>query len=243
MLGAIMYFIIWFPLQIIRRCWWNWKIEGLENLPPRGQGMVLAINHLNWIDILIIGASLPLSYRPSWIAKVEIFASRITAWWFREMKVIPIRRGQRDMTALIAAEEALKHAEVLVIFPEGHRSRAGGLLEGRGGAIRLAVRTKCPIVPIVIWGTEVGLRGAMLRKPLHLRIGQPYFAETPGSKIPFDRMNALTEELMLRLATLMPEQYWGFYHERMLQINGATEQAGRQDTAMSSQSALQKHET
>jgi 1-acyl-sn-glycerol-3-phosphate acyltransferase len=157
MLGAIMYFCIWFPLQIIRLVWWNWKVEGLENLPPRGQGMILAINHLHWLDILIIGASLPLSHRPSWIAKVEIFINRAIAWWFREMMVIPIKRGQRDLTALAAAEAALKRGAVLIIFPEGHRSPEGGLLEGRGGAIRLAVRTGCPIVPIAIWGTEGGL--------------------------------------------------------------------------------------
>src|SRR6476646_8975759 len=75
MIGAIMYFLIWFPLQFIRLLWWSWHIEGLENLPPRGHGMVLAINHLHWLDVLIIGASLPLSYRPAWIAKTEIFAN------------------------------------------------------------------------------------------------------------------------------------------------------------------------
>jgi 1-acyl-sn-glycerol-3-phosphate acyltransferase len=220
MLGAIMYFLIWLPLQFVRRLWWSWKVEGLENLPPRGRGMILAINHLHWIDILFIGASLPLSHRPSWIAKVEIFVNRFFAWWFREMMVIPIRRGQRDMAALAAAEEALKRGEVLIIFPEGHRSRSGELQEGRGGAIRLAARTGCPIVPIAVWGTEVGLRGAMLRKPLHFRVGQPYVIEMKGSKIPWHRMNELTEELMLRIAALMPGQYWGFYRERMAQADG-----------------------
>ncbi|HEX5691572.1 MAG TPA: lysophospholipid acyltransferase family protein [Roseiflexaceae bacterium] len=215
MLGAIMYFCIWFPLQIIRLLWWNWTIEGLDNLPPRGKGMVLAINHLHWLDILIIGASLPLSHRPSWIAKVEIFINRAIAWWFREMMVIPIKRGQRDLSALSAAEEALKRGEVLIIFPEGHRSAQAGLLEGRGGAIRLAVRTNTPIVPIAIWGTEVGLKGAARRKSLHFRIGKPYSIAIKGDKIPFDRMNELTEEMMLRIAELMPPQYWGFYRERM----------------------------
>jgi 1-acyl-sn-glycerol-3-phosphate acyltransferase len=219
MLGALMYVLIWLALQIPRRLWCRWKIEGLENLPPRGQGMILAINHLHWIDILFIGASLPLSHRPSWIAKIEIFASRPAAWWLRQMMVIPIRRGQRDMTALVAAEDALKEGEVLIIFPEGHRSVEGGLLEGRGGAIRLAVRTGCPIVPIALWGTEVGLKGALQRKSLHFRIGKPYHPEIQGDKIPWDRMSELTEELMLRIAELIPEQYWGFYHDRMLQLN------------------------
>jgi 1-acyl-sn-glycerol-3-phosphate acyltransferase len=219
MIGAIMYFLIWFPLQFIRLLWWNWNIEGLENLPPRGQGMVLAINHLHWLDILIIGASLPLSHRPAWIAKTEIFANRLVAWWFREMMVIPIKRGQRDLTALVAAEDALKAGAALIIFPEGHRSSTGELLEGRGGAVRLAVRTGCPIVPIAIWGTEVGIRRVMLRRPMHFRVGEPYYVTIEGDRIPWDRMNELTEEMMLRIAALMPEHYWGFYHERMLEID------------------------
>jgi 1-acyl-sn-glycerol-3-phosphate acyltransferase len=215
MLGALMYFCIWLPLQFCRLFWWNWNVEGRENLPPRGQGMILAINHLHWLDIPIIGASLPLSHRPSWIAKVEIFINRVIAWWFREMMVIPIKRGHRDMTALVAAEDALKRGAVLIIFPEGHRSRTGGLLEGRGGAVRLAVRTGCPIVPIAVWGTEVGLKGAALRRPLHFRIGKPYTIDMRGERIPWDRMNELTEEMMLRIAALMPSQYWGFYQDRL----------------------------
>lgn len=217
MLGAIMFFCIWFPLRMIRLFWLRWKIEGLENLPPRGQGMILAINHLHWIDILIAGSSLPLSHRPSWLAKVEIFANRFAAWWFREMQVIPIRRGHRDMAALDASEEALKNGAVMIIFPEGHRSDTHMLQEGRGGVVRLAVRTGCPIVPVAIYGTEYGLKGVLQRKPIRLVIGKPFVLENNGTKIPWARMNEFVEGMMLRIAELMPEKYWGYYRERMLQ--------------------------
>lgn len=217
MFGAIMYFCLWAPLWVFRRLWWRWSIEGLENLPPRGQGMVVVVNHINWTDILILGGSLPLSHRLSWVGKVEIFINPLVAWFFRQMKVIPIKRGKRDLTALAAAEEALKQGEVLAIFPEGHRSRTGGLQEGRSGALRLAVRSGCPIVPVAVWGTEVGWNGAWLRKPLHLRIGEPYHPHVTGDTIPWNRMNELTDEMMLRIAALLPEQYWGVYRERMLE--------------------------
>src|SRR4029079_16643897 len=98
----------------------------------------------------------------------------------------------------------------------GHRSRTGGLLEGHGGAIRLATRTGSPIISIALLGTEAGLKGAVLRKPIHVQIGQPYYVHVTESKIPFDRMNELTDEMMLAIARLLPEQYWGFYHEKML---------------------------
>ncbi len=217
MLGAFMYFCLWLPLNILRRIWWNWHVEGIENLPPRGQGMILAINHIHWTDIHILGASLPLSHRPWWIAKIEMFLNPVVTWWLRQMQVIPIKRGKRDMAAMEAAEEALRAGAVLVIFPEGHRSHTGGLLEGRGGAVRLSARTGCPIVPMAVWGTESGLAGAFGRKPIHLRIGKAFFAHTKNGKIPFDRMNELTKQMMLHIAELLPEQYWGFYRERMLQ--------------------------
>ena len=217
MLGAIMYFLIWGPLNILRKLWWNWKIEGVENLPPRGQGMILATNHIHWTDIHILGGSLPFSHRPWWIAKIEMFLNPAISWWLRTMQVIPIKRGKRDMAAMDAAEDALRAGAALVVFVEGHRSRTGELQEGRGGAVRLAARTGTPIVPIAIWGTEDGLKGAALRRPIHLRIGKPYYVHTPDGKIPFDRMNELVDEMMLRIAELMPDRYWGVYREKMLQ--------------------------
>ena len=222
MLGAFMYFCIWLPLNLARLIWWNWTVEGKENLPPRGQGMILAVNHINWTDIHILGASLPLSHRPWWIAKIEMFLNRGVTWWLRQMQVIPIKRGKRDTAAMDASETALREGGVLVVFPEGHRSRDGGLLEGRGGAVRLAVRTGVPIVPIAIWGTENGLSGAALRKPIHIKIGKPFYMSAPNGKIPWDRMNELTETMMLHLAELLPPEYWGFYRERMEQLQLAS---------------------
>jgi 1-acyl-sn-glycerol-3-phosphate acyltransferase len=218
MLGALMYFMLWLPLNICRVLWWNWKVEGVTNLPPRPQGFVLAVNHLNWTDIHILGASLPLSHRPWWIAKIELFGNRLLAWWLREMQVIAIKRGKRDLAALQLGEEALRNGAALVIFPEGHRSDTGQLQEGKSGAVRLAARSGCPIVPIAIYGTEAGLRGAALRKPIRMVIGKPYQPQVANpNHIPSEEMEHLTDEMMLRIAELMPEQYWGHYRTKMLE--------------------------
>jgi 1-acyl-sn-glycerol-3-phosphate acyltransferase len=218
MLGACLYFMLWAPLWIFRHAWWNWTITGRANLRPRGQGMILAVNHLNWTDTYILGASLPLWLQPTWMAKAELFANPLAAWWLRAIHVIPVKRGQRDLGALIAAEDALKRGAALVIFVEGHRSPTGGLQAGQGGAVRLAARTGCPIVPIAVWGTEAGLRNAFVRKPIRVRIGAPYFVTTDTPKIPQQRMSELIDEMMLRLAALLPARYWGVYRAQMEQM-------------------------
>ncbi|HEX9373786.1 MAG TPA: lysophospholipid acyltransferase family protein [Roseiflexaceae bacterium] len=215
MLGTWFYVFVWALLWACRRTWWRWHISGQDNLRPRGQAMVLAVNHLHWSDTYVLGASLPVSLRPTWMAKAELFANPIAAWWLRAIQVIPVHRGHHGQRALVAAEEALKKGSALVIFVEGHRSPTGGLQAGQGGAVRLAARTGCPIVPIAVWGTEAGFRSAWARKPIHVCIGEPYYVVTETPRIPKQRMNELVDEMMLRLAALMPEAYQGTYRERI----------------------------
>ena len=217
MLGALMYLFLWISFAISRRVWFRWSVDGTSNLPPRRQtGMILASNHLDWTDIHVIGASLPLAYRPSWIAKSEIFKNPIVVWWLRQMQVIPIQRGKRDTAALNDAIHALQQGAVVVIFPEGHRSRTGGLQPGRGGAVRLSLASGCPIVPVALQGTEHGPRGALSRKPIHVHFGEPYYPKTEDPSLPKEHMDQLTEEMMLHIATILPAQYQGVYHQHIL---------------------------
>lgn len=174
--------------------------------------MIIAMNHINWLDIPVIGALLPFAYRLSWLAKSELFTNPIARWWLLEMQVIPIKRGRRDLAALDASADALRAGAILLIFPEGHRSRNGVLQPGRGGAIRLAMQAGVPIVPIAITGTEHGLRGTLLRKPVHVQVGAPLMiAPTADGKIPPDLMEQLTQEMMERIAALLPPAQRGPY--------------------------------
>jgi 1-acyl-sn-glycerol-3-phosphate acyltransferase len=210
MLGAFMYGCLYVFLGALR---WlrilRWDVEGLENLPPRDQGgMVLAMNHISWVDMPAIGELLPFSYRLSWFAKSELFANPLAAWWFRQMQVIPVKRGKRDLQAMEAVVDALKGGAVVLIFPEGTRSHNGVLQEGRGGALRLAMQAGVPLVPLAINGTQHGLS----RKPVLLRIGEPSMvAPTPNGKISPELMEQLTTDLMRRIAAMLPAEQRGPY--------------------------------
>jgi 1-acyl-sn-glycerol-3-phosphate acyltransferase len=217
---SIMYGFIYLLLRaLVRIGVLRWRVEGRENLPPRQLGgMILITNHIHWVDIPVIGAMLPFSHRLSWLAKIELFENPILGWWFRIMQVIPIKRGRRDLAALEAAETALKGGAVLLIFPEGHRSRDGNLQQGRGGAVRLAMRTGSPIIPAAIIGTEGGLKGVLSGMRVTMRIGKPYIVDsTPDGKVPPDQMEQLTTDMMRRIAVMLPPDQRGPYADALPQ--------------------------
>jgi 1-acyl-sn-glycerol-3-phosphate acyltransferase len=197
----------------------KWSVSGIENLPARPQGMILVANHIHWHDIPFIGWGLPWSHRPWWLAKVEIVNSVFGAW-FTMRQVIPVRRGQRDLQALDRSAEVARNGGIVVIFPEGTRSLDGKLLQGRGGTVRIALRAGVPIVPVAIEGTQ---RKFWFSKR-HLTIGQPYYPEvTQGNvssdgsvvRIPTPEMNRLSDEVMVRIARMLPAEYHGYYAEHV----------------------------
>ncbi|MFQ3662480.1 MAG: lysophospholipid acyltransferase family protein [Chloroflexaceae bacterium] len=196
--------------------WFRWQVEGLERLPPRqAGGMVIVMNHIHWMDIPVVGTVLPLRYRLSWLAKAELFRNPLVGWFLRLMHVIPIQRGKSDAAALDAAARALRNGAVLLVFPEGHRSRTGVLQPGRGGAVRLAMQAGVPIIPCAVQGTEKGLWGTLRREPVMVQIGEPYTVEAfPGAQVPADQMEQLTANMMCRIAAMLPAAWRGPYGER-----------------------------
>ncbi len=214
MAGLFTYYFFFLLYQaLIKIGWFRWRTIGTENLPPRvNGGMILAVNHISWLDIHAVGVLLPPRYRLTWLGKIELFRHPLANWFFRQMLVIPVKRGGRDLAAIREAEETLKRGAVMLIYPEGHRSGTGILQKGHGGAIRLAMQAGVPIVPMAIFGTRRGLRGSMQRDLVTLHIGKPYFiAPTPNGKISPALMETLTNEMMQRIAAMLPEANRGIY--------------------------------
>jgi 1-acyl-sn-glycerol-3-phosphate acyltransferase len=214
MAGKLMYGLLYLTFHtLIRLGWFRWRIEGRERLPPRELGgLVLAMNHIHWLDIPIAGTLLPMAYRPSWLGKSELFAHPVAAWFFQQMQVVPIQRGKRDVAALHQAVDLLCNGAVLLVFPEGHRSHTGVLQRGQRGVIRLALQSGAPVVPLTIFGSQHGALGTLLRREVVLHVGEPYTIASPTKrKVPPDTMQALTDDLMREIAAPLPAACRGPY--------------------------------
>lgn len=146
-MGKLFYIIGYILFNIYFRLVHNWKIKGKNNLPERGQVIVVA-NHISALDPPLIGSV--LNRHIYFMAKEELFSNPLFGWVFKKIGVFPVKRGKPDRKALKRALEILKQEKVLGLFPEGTRHKEGSLGEAKAGAILIALKSRSPIVPVGI---------------------------------------------------------------------------------------------
>jgi len=190
-------------------------VQGRKNLPQRGP-VILAANHRAFLDSVFLPLVVPR--RVTFVAKAEYFDDPKSAWFFRSIGQIPIRRegGSASEGALLAAREVLARGEVFAIYPEGTRTRDGFMHRGHTGVARLALESGAPIVPVGLVGTDdiqpVGRRMPRLLKPVSVRFGSPIDARSRVHDA-VDRMalRAIADEVMFELACLTGYEYVDAY--------------------------------
>jgi len=155
------FFLIWFRMARI----------GREHIPADGP-LILAANHRSFLDPFVIGT---MARRPVYyMAKRELFSHRVAAWYLNNLGAFPIDRGNGDGDSMATARTILERGDCVVIFPEGSRTRPGGLGTPRRGVGRLALETGAPVVPIAVIGTQDIRRGWRIRPhKVRLRAGRP----------------------------------------------------------------------
>jgi 1-acyl-sn-glycerol-3-phosphate acyltransferase len=185
-------------------------LHGLENIPKSGP-VILTCNHFSVGDPPILTGSFPR--RVVWMAKQELFDFPVFGKLYSMGGFISVRRFEGDLRAVRRSQAALRRGHVLGMFPEGTRS-GGRLGRGEPGTALIALRTGAPILPAAIWGTEdVKLPRSLLgRTHVHIRFGEPYrLPET--TKVTKQQVAAGTEQIMRRIADLLPTKYRGVYAE------------------------------
>ncbi len=158
-------------LQPFFLVYFRMKRIGMEHIPTDGP-LIIAANHRSFMDPWVIGMLLrrPVYY----VAKTELFAGPVRAWLLSSLGAFPVDRGQGDRDAMDAARRILERGDVVVIFPEGTRTRPGPLGNPKRGVGRLALQTGAPVVPVALIGTEAIRRGWRIRPhKIRARAGRP----------------------------------------------------------------------
>jgi glycerol-3-phosphate dehydrogenase (NAD(P)+) len=169
------------PVQILLKLYFRASRLGQEQIPGSGPA-ILASNHRSFLDPFVIGT---MSRRPIYyIAKSELFGNPLLAWFLSALGAFPVRRGAGDADAIRTAHELLARGELVLIFPEGTRTRPGPLGCPKRGIGRLALASGAPVIPVAINGTE-DVRSGIFLRPRRVRVsaGSPlrFACEQPSS--------------------------------------------------------------
>jgi 1-acyl-sn-glycerol-3-phosphate acyltransferase len=188
-------------------------ITELQKIPHQGP-MILVGNHVNFLEAPVL---IPhLDPRPvTGVAKRESWKNPLFYFLFNQWEVIPIDRGTVDREAFRLSIAALDQGKLLAIFPEGTRSKDGCLLQGKPGVVALALRSKAPLIPMAFYGYEdfwPNLK-RLRRTNFHIAIGKPFCLDTQGEAFSRDTRQAVTDEIMCKVAELLPEHYRGYYKD------------------------------
>jgi 1-acyl-sn-glycerol-3-phosphate acyltransferase len=173
-INPLAYFVYWITRALFQPfflIWFRMARIGREHIPAQGP-LILAANHRSFLDPFVIGT---MARRPVYyMAKRELFSHRLAAWYLNNLGAFPIDRGTGDGDSMATARAILERGDCVVVFPEGTRTRPGGLGAPRRGVGRLALETGAPVVPIAVIGTQDVRRGWRIRPhKVRLRAGRP----------------------------------------------------------------------
>ncbi len=198
-------------LQFLFRHLTRLEYYNLENIPTTGP-IILATNHLSRLDIPLLLIN-PVRSDTTALVTDKYLHYPIFRWFTKTAGGIWLDREHADFAAISTSREVLKEGMMLGIAPEGTRSKTKELLEGKPGTILIALRSGAPIVPTGLFGTEDSMSQILtLRRPrIIVRIGKPFYIPPLDRETRSEQLKYWTDELMLRIAALLPEKYHGFY--------------------------------
>jgi len=189
-------------------------VRGRENIPQAGP-LIVAANHMHALDLPVVFAVVP---RRQTVFAASKWRGKFAGWLMQIFAdAIFVERGEPDRQAIARALEVVRQGGALGVAPEGTRSRTGGLIEGKPGTVYLASRSGAPILPIAVWGQEQAMwHWAHLRRPeIHVRIAEPVSLPAGAEHARSVELASYTDQLMLTLAHMLPQDYRGVYASRL----------------------------
>lgn len=197
------------------------ELIGYENIPTEGN-FVIATNHLGRLDVALLFFALEGDF-------ILMIAEKYEHHWLfgpigNAMNGIWMDRFNADVGAIREVFNRMKAGGILVIAPEGTRSKTEAMAEGKPGVAYLAMKAGVPIVPVALTGTEDRLVVEKLKRfkksEIKITVG-PRFALPPVKGKDRDLiLHENTDEIMCRIGVLLPEKYRGVYanHPRLKEL-------------------------
>jgi len=176
---SVVYGILWILARVIGRVWFCHRVQG--TVPDTG-GLLIAANHTSYLDIPLLGCG--MKRRAWYLGRNDLFPVPVLNGILRSLGWIPVRMGRLDREAFGKAISLIKAGKVVVIFPEGGRSRDWHLRPPKAGIGVIVSQTGCPVVPAYLKGTfdalPTGARWPRYRQ-VTVRFGEPIRFE-PGER-------------------------------------------------------------
>ena len=191
--------------------------ENTEQIPAEGP-VIIVTNHLSRLDIPVL---LGNPIRPEITALVaKKYQSRpFFRFILDTFGIIYIDRTRADFGAFREARSVIKSGTAMGIAPEGTRSDDQQLAQAKNGAAMLAMQLQVPIVPVGISGTEDALQQVLHFKhpTITARFGERFSLPPLSREYREEQLSNATDQIMCRIAVLLPEKYRGFYknHPRL----------------------------
>ncbi len=191
------------------RWFFDFRVTGLEHVPCTGP-FIVAANHANYLDGVVLGAALPM--RIVFLVMPRVYrATPLHPYFHRHVGSIPIELARPDPGAIRRALRVLEDGGVVGIFPEGPFGRDGRLVRFQPGVALVALHSGVPVVPAAISGTFEALVSRRWhiprRVPLHVRFGRTLRFGRSGRRPLTARMREdVSTRLMTEIAALLADE-------------------------------------
>ncbi|MFH1259915.1 MAG: lysophospholipid acyltransferase family protein [Elusimicrobiota bacterium] len=182
-----------FLFAVFFRLFWRTQVVGHKNIPPEG-GVIIAANHISFLDPPLLGTA--IKRETNFLAKEELFDLPVLGFLMRRVNAHPLKRDKQDVRALKTAMRILAAGKLLVLFPEGTRSKTGELQQAKSGIGMLSAKLQVPIIPAFIWKTSRFWRFHRMA----VIFGQPIYP--PAQIKSKEDYKTISEEVMKQIAQL-----------------------------------------
>jgi len=169
---------------------WLKKIHNIKGLPQKGPCIIIS-NHTSYIDWIVLSAVYKEKYLV-FLGNKELSKRPIVSWLMNLNILVYIDPEKPGYSYFREIIKRLKEGYIVVIYPEGTRSRNGKMIEPKLGFVKLALITGIPIIPI-------GFKGAFEILPPNMNLPKLKRCEIfVGNKIIVDKSNILFKDVFAK---------------------------------------------